>query len=98
MLLLGHACGTCVPLLVSCNHGSRRFRADQKICPARSGTANPVQPSRAHCKGTRLQRLPPRSGTGDFATIPETAKCMACHSTVKKESAAIQRLAALHEQ
>ena len=30
---------------------------------------------------------------GDEATFPSTAKCMSCHSTIKKDSPAIQRLA-----
>ncbi len=30
---------------------------------------------------------------GDFAGIPATSKCMACHAQIKKESPAIQRLA-----
>ena len=49
-------------------------------------------------KGLDCKGCHPVPEPGDFATIPETAKCMTCHSTVKKESAAIQRLAALHEQ
>src|SRR5258708_35424116 len=49
-------------------------------------------------KGLDCKGCHPVPEPGDFATIPETAKCMACHRTVKKESASIQRLAALHEQ
>ena len=30
---------------------------------------------------------------GDFATLPKTATCMACHATVKKDSADIAKLA-----
>ncbi len=33
---------------------------------------------------------------GEFATLPETARCMSCHQSVKKESAAVQRLAEYH--
>lgn len=35
-------------------------------------------------------------GDGDVATLPETAKCMACHETVKKDSPEIAKLAAAH--
>jgi hypothetical protein len=34
--------------------------------------------------------------TGEFATIPETKKCMTCHVAVKKESPHIQKLAEFH--
>ena len=30
---------------------------------------------------------------GDHATLPSTKKCMACHTTIKKDSPAIQKLA-----
>jgi hypothetical protein len=54
---------------------------------------------RAHIsKGLDCKGCHPVPEPGDFATIPETARCMSCHRNVKKESAAIQRLAALHEQ
>jgi len=36
----------------------------------------------------------PVPGDGDFATIPATSTCMACHKTVKKESPEIAMLAA----
>ena len=54
---------------------------------------------RAHiAKGLDCKTCHPVPEPGDFATIPETSTCMSCHRTVKKESAAIQRLAGLHEQ
>ena len=54
---------------------------------------------RAHiAKGFDCKTCHPVPEPGDFATIPETSICMSCHRTVKKESAAIQRLAGLHEQ
>src|SRR5437870_11892754 len=54
---------------------------------------------RAHiAKGLDCKTCHPVPEPGDFAAIPETSTCMSCHRTVKKESAAIQRLAALHEQ
>jgi hypothetical protein len=34
---------------------------------------------------------------GDFAGLPSAAKCMSCHAAVKKDSAAVQRLAAFHK-
>ncbi len=54
---------------------------------------------RAHVsKGIECKGCHPVPEPGDFATIPETRVCMGCHRTVKKETPAIQRLAALHEQ
>jgi len=54
---------------------------------------------RAHlAKGLECKGCHPVPEPGDFATIPETSTCMTCHRTVKKESLAIARLAALHEQ
>jgi Zn ribbon nucleic-acid-binding protein len=35
---------------------------------------------------------------GEAMGFPETAKCMQCHTAVKKESSAIQKLAAFHEK
>lgn len=35
---------------------------------------------------------------GDFATLPKTATCMACHRTIKTDSPHIQKLAALHNE
>ena len=49
-------------------------------------------------KGLECKNCHPVPEPGDFATIPATATCMNCHRTVKKESAAIQRLTELHEQ
>src|SRR5215831_14329722 len=49
-------------------------------------------------KGLECKGCHPVPEPGDFATIPETSKCMSCHRTVKKESAAIQRLAALNAE
>lgn len=71
--------------------------------PAKYVPPAPVQPipfsHRAHiasgldCKNCHTMPEP-----GDFATIPETATCMNCHRTIKKESPAIKQLAELHEQ
>jgi ferredoxin len=35
---------------------------------------------------------------GDHATFPATAKCMACHVEIKKDSEAIQKLAEYHKK
>jgi hypothetical protein len=35
---------------------------------------------------------------GDFATLPKTATCMACHVSVKKESPHIAKLATFHKE
>jgi len=51
---------------------------------------------RAHVsKGLECKGCHPVPEPGDFATTPETGLCMGCHRTVKKDSAAIQRLAEL---
>jgi hypothetical protein len=34
---------------------------------------------------------------GDFAGLPSTARCMSCHSEVKRDSPSIQRLAGHHK-
>ena len=35
---------------------------------------------------------------GDFAGLPATARCMACHIEIKKDSPSIQRLAEWHKE
>lgn len=35
---------------------------------------------------------------GDFAGLPATARCMACHSEAKKDSPAIRKLAEFHRE
>jgi hypothetical protein len=45
------------------------------------------------CKGCHAMPDP-----GDFATLPKTAFCMGCHSTVKKDSPHIQKLAGFHAE
>ena len=35
---------------------------------------------------------------GDFAGLPPTATCLACHTQIKKDSPAIQRLAEYHKE
>ena len=51
---------------------------------------------RVHASAAKLdcKSCHPVPEPGDFATIPETAKCMSCHRAIKKDSPAIQRLAA----
>jgi len=53
---------------------------------------------RTHIAGGGLdcKSCHPVPDPGDFATIPETSKCMSCHRTVKKDSPAVQRLADFH--
>jgi hypothetical protein len=48
--------------------------------------------------GLQCKNCHPVPEPGDFATIPETSTCMNCHRAIKKDSPAIQKLAALHEQ
>ncbi len=62
----------------------------------------PVQPipfsHRIHATRAKLECkfCHPMPDPGDFATIPETAVCMTCHRSEKKDSPAIQRLAESH--
>jgi hypothetical protein len=62
----------------------------------------PVQPipfsHRTHISIAKLdcKTCHPVPEPGDYATIPETALCMNCHRTVKKESPAIAKLAEFH--
>jgi hypothetical protein len=45
------------------------------------------------CKDCHLNPDP-----GDSMTFPASSKCMSCHQTIKKDSAAIQKLAAFDRQ
>jgi hypothetical protein len=62
--------------------------------------AAPQQPiaysHKTHAGTLKLQcaQCHPVPGDGDFATIPTTATCMACHKTIKKDSPEIAKLAA----
>jgi hypothetical protein len=49
-----------------------------------------------HAGALKLQcaQCHPIPGDGDFATIPPTSACMACHKTTKKDSPEIAKLAA----
>src|SRR5207244_930367 len=66
--------------------------------------AAPVQPipfsHRTHIVTAKLEckSCHPVPEPGEFATIPETSKCMACHIAIKKDSPAIQRLAEFHSE
>jgi class III cytochrome C family protein/cytochrome c7-like protein len=63
----------------------------------------PVQPlpfsHKAHVsQGLECKECHAMPEPGEKAGLPATAKCMACHVEVKKESAAIQQLAAFHKK
>jgi hypothetical protein len=45
------------------------------------------------CKGCHTMPEP-----GDHATFPATARCMACHVEIKKDSESIQKLAGYHKK
>jgi hypothetical protein len=71
----------------------------QQLPDARNMPPAPVQPipyshklhaGQLKIECTQCHTMP---GDGDFATLPETAKCMTCHQTVKKESPEIAKLA-----
>jgi hypothetical protein len=40
----------------------------------------------------------PNAARAERAGLPSAAQCMACHTSIKKESAAIQQLAAFHKE
>jgi hypothetical protein len=46
--------------------------------------------------GLKCAGCHPMPDPGDFATLPATATCMACHTAVKKESPHIAKLAEFH--
>lgn len=48
--------------------------------------------------GLACKQCHPIPEPGDFATIPKTSFCMGCHSTIKKESPHIAKLAAFHAE
>ncbi|MBK9167222.1 MAG: cytochrome c3 family protein [Bryobacterales bacterium] len=48
--------------------------------------------------GLKCAQCHPIPEPGDFATLPKTEICMACHKAVKKDSPHILKLAAWHEQ
>ena len=48
--------------------------------------------------GVECKQCHPIPAPGDFAEIVGTEQCMACHATIKTESAAIQKLAAYHKK
>lgn len=49
-------------------------------------------------QGLACKQCHPIPDPGDFATIPKTAVCMGCHSTIKKDSPSIAKLAAFHAE
>ncbi len=48
--------------------------------------------------GMKCQQCHPVPDPGDFATLPKTALCMGCHSSVKTDSPHIKKLAGLHAE
>lgn len=44
-------------------------------------------------KGLACKDCHTNPGTGEAMTLPQADKCMVCHSTIKKESAPVQKLA-----
>jgi len=64
----------------------------------------PVQPvpfsHRLHitAAGLDCKSCHPVPEPGDFATIPETSKCMSCHRTIRKDSPAVKLLAGFHNE
>jgi Cytochrome c7 and related cytochrome c len=62
----------------------------------------PVQPvPYSHKKhlalGLRCQQCHPNPEPGDRMTLPAVSKCMACHATISKDTAPIQKLAGFAE-
>jgi cytochrome c7-like protein/class III cytochrome C family protein len=70
---------------------------DTKV--ARAAPAQPIAYShKVHAGDLKLAcaQCHPVPGDGEAATLPPTAKCMACHETIKKDSPEIAKLAAAH--
>lgn len=68
---------------------------------ARPAPEQPVPFSHKHHAGTlaiSCKQCHPIPDPGDFATIPKTALCMGCHSTIKKDSPHIAKLAGFHAE
>ena len=49
-------------------------------------------------QGLKCAQCHPNPEPGDFMTLPKTAVCMSCHTSVKADSPHIQKLAALHAE
>ena len=74
----------------------------QELPPLKTPPPPPEQPipfsHRTHVKiSLECQQCHPMADPGDFAGIEGTEECMTCHSAIKIESAAIQKLASYHE-
>jgi hypothetical protein len=78
-------------LLVTASAAAQDASKPQLVQPIPFSHRTHAEVARLDCKACH-----PVPEPGDFATIPETSKCMTCHSTVKKESQAIRRLAEFH--
>ncbi len=68
---------------------------------AKSARPAPEQPlpfsHKTHIsQGLKCAQCHPNPDPGDFMTLTKTAVCMNCHESVRKESAHIQKLGALH--
>ena len=77
--------------------------AAQGLPPMKHVSPAPQQPipfsHRTHVsKGLECKQCHPMPAPGDFAEIVGTDQCMACHTTIKADSAAIQKLASYHKK
>ena len=77
--------------------------AAQGLPPMKHVSPAPQQPipfsHRTHVSnGLTCKQCHPMPEPGDFAEIVGTEQCMACHTAIKTESDAIQKLAAYHKK
>jgi hypothetical protein len=74
----------------------------QQLPPLKNPAPPPEQPlpfsHRTHIgKGLECQQCHPMSDPGDFAEIVGTEVCMICHTAIKTDSPAIQKLTSFHK-
>ena len=75
----------------------------QSLPPLKRIPPVPEQPipfsHRTHVsKGLECKQCHPIPEPGDFAEIVATEKCMSCHTSIKADAPAIQKLAAYHQK
>src|SRR5258708_31100669 len=57
----------------------------------------PFQHKKHAAAGLKCQQCHTMPGDGEMATLPATAVCMACHTQIKKDGAAILKLTEYHK-
>ena len=91
------------PLRLALIFAAAGCAAAQELPPLKHVSPAPQQPipfsHRTHIsKGLECKQCHPVPEPGDFAEIAGTGQCMACHTSIKSESPAIQKLAAFQKK